>query len=434
MKRKLLIICIFQIILTHLLNLYISSSNYNIDVKLLIVSIFSICVLFFSVFLLSRLYGSFFNLFTFYYFVFYLFNLGQSIPYVFNLDVQGFSIYKFVTAEVILEAKIFTINCLNYLLLGAIISFKRIEKLEFDFKENVSIRIVGILLFIVSIIPTIDLFYRLYVSFSSFGYREAFESISGTTSWNKLSLFLSYFFIPAIFMLYISAKNKKIKIIMSLVIITYALFYFSFGDRTYPISILIAWIWLLTSSRLNNLKAKDYFIYITFILVIVIAIPAIGTLRNNEEFSIASLLSYIIDYENFLIPIVTTFSIMGYSLFPLTQTMLIVPTLQNYSYGLTYWHSLLTIFPNLIGGVHPSAEIAGLSSWLMKFLNLSYGPGYSFPAEAWYNFGSFGYLFMFFIGYVFNKILNGKKSRIGLFTSSVFSFLLLLVLGEKCCL
>ena len=86
--------------------------------------------------------------------------------------------------------------------------------------------------------------------------------------------------------------------------------------------------------------------------------------------------------------------------------MELIPESFGFHYGESYFFALLALIPNLLGGTHISVKYAGLPQWLKTTLEMSYGPGYSMPAEAYYNFGWVGIFVMIFFGRFVYKLIN----------------------------
>ena len=86
-------------------------------------------------------------------------------------------------------------------------------------------------------------------------------------------------------------------------------------------------------------------------------------------------------------------------MFPLINVMLLVPDSYPFRFGTSYLYSFTTVIPNLgMWKIHPAVSKANLGIWLKDVLGLRYGPGFSFAAEAYINFGWFGIIVLFILG------------------------------------
>lgn len=103
-------------------------------------------------------------------------------------------------------------------------------------------------------------------------------------------------------------------------------------------------------------------------------------------------------------PFVSLMAEMGCSMYPMGATIQLVPARDDYRLGSTYLWSFSTLIPNLgFWDRHPAQEYCNMGNWLVDKLNLTYGPGYSIAAEAYINFGFFGFIFFFFYGKLLSK-------------------------------
>lgn len=102
---------------------------------------------------------------------------------------------------------------------------------------------------------------------------------------------------------------------------------------------------------------------------------------------------------------------MGGTMSCLIWTMNIVPSSENYRYGRSYLFSFTTLIPNLgFWEIHPAKKESNLGDWLTKKMRLSYGSGYSMCAEAYINFGYWGWIIMLFMGYLFGRLFEDRYS------------------------
>lgn len=375
---------------------------------------------------------SFFSLFIFYLFSYYIFTMGQGVLFLFDVEHSFANVYKLVSLDTMLKVHVYTILCIAFLFEGAIIAAgQNIIKCEIldrdnDFDSGIFGQI-GVILFCISIIPLIIYLYNVIVAYFVGGYAYAFQAVSNSSGLMRIVTKIYPFAIPALVMImigYIGVIRKIAKLLLLLV----GLLYFMIGERTGAASILLA-VFILQKYLDDQecidgyTKKNNNFKIILLIVFFAITIPALGVLRNTNDMSLGTIAEQI-GNNGIFSGITDTIATMGYSSYPLGKTMDIVPEYKDYAYGESYFYALLSLFPNLFGGVHISVEKAGLAQWLMDFLEMNYGPGYSYPAEAWYNFGWCGAVVMLVVGYVFCRFLFLPKgatiSKTTLFISVVF--------------
>ena len=105
---------------------------------------------------------------------------------------------------------------------------------------------------------------------------------------------------------------------------------------------------------------------------------------------------------------------MGGSLQPLLYCVMAFSNGVSFKLGSSYIASLLLLIPNLfhvLGDVHPASETANLSQWLMDYMHLDHGPGFSIIAESYYNFGSWGWFVFIIWGVLLCRILGDPKKQ-----------------------
>jgi oligosaccharide repeat unit polymerase len=139
-------------------------------------------------------------------------------------------------------------------------------------------------------------------------------------------------------------------------------------------------------------------------------------------------------------PLSSSVSEMGHSLVTVTHTMTLVPETRPYDYGESYLYALTTIIPNLGWAVHPSVSHGLLSDWLINTVDrvtaaAGGGLGFSFIAEAYLNFGTFGGpiwlgLTGFALVWLFLKA-DGNDPAKHAFAASFLSFLFVFTRGES---
>jgi len=143
------------------------------------------------------------------------------------------------------------------------------------------------------------------------------------------------------------------------------------------------------------------------IVAIILLVPVMGAMRNSGLVTLDVILDFVAVSGKEAVT--TTLSVAGYSLFPLVMTMELIPAYQDFGYGSSFLASMTSFIPNIVGGRHIAAEYGDLSTWLMKELDMTFGPGFSIPAEVYYNFGWFPIPMLLILGFVFGRFLTPKK-------------------------
>lgn len=360
--------------------------------------------------------NSWFSLITMFEASFYIFVLGQS--FLCGVGIEN-SIYNQYRREPVLDvntAFVFNILCLLFLHTGVLYYLNKPvrhsdKKTQIDYTG--SMRTVGWILFPFTLVSAVAELYRLFVVYRASGYRAAFASLSGTTSWAKMFSLIGDFFPSVLFLLFIAYRdNKSIKKLIAGGIVLLSIANFAIGNRSEPICYLVALMWLgLQNTEKRRERRKKILIFSAVILGVMVLIPIIGQTRNSGDLNINGIIGGLAGEDSAFSLIFTTISNLGYSVFPTIKTMQLIPNTYPFHYGQSYLYAILGILPNVFGGTHISVQYAALAQWLMKALGMTYGPGYSMPAEAYYNFGWFGFLVMPFIGAGISFLLDERNAK-----------------------
>ena len=97
---------------------------------------------------------------------------------------------------------------------------------------------------------------------------------------------------------------------------------------------------------------------------------------------------------------------LGWSITSICWTMNLVPSRYSFRYGMSYIVSILSWIPSgFFPGIHPVVKWGELSTWLQNVLGMTYGPGYTMIAEAYLNFGLWGYVALLIEGIIIAKCI-----------------------------
>ncbi len=345
---------------------------------------------------------------------YYILTLGQSFLCGIGIPFLPANQYNRELASDVNRAYLYNIMCLIAMHLGTLFQRKKNndKNLIGEVDYTPAMKSIGIILFILTVVPFVYYAYRVFKVYLVAGYTTAYESISGTTSWRKAFLLLSDFFPFSVFMLFIAYRhNKNMKRLFAFAIALIALANFIVGNRSEPVSYLVAVLWLSIKWS-ENKKEKRRYGMITGMgfIVLMLVFPIIGTTRNTGGLNVQNIIDNIFGEQSVFNAFSNTISDLGFSVFPTIKTMQLIPDIFPFHYGQSYLFALLGIFPNVFGGTHISQSYAALAQWLMKSLSMTYGPGYSIPAEAFYNFGWYGVFFMPILGGIIASLLDERRA------------------------
>lgn len=97
---------------------------------------------------------------------------------------------------------------------------------------------------------------------------------------------------------------------------------------------------------------------------------------------------------------------LGWSITSMCWTMNLVPSIYPFRYGMSYIVSVICWVPSaFFSGTHPVVTWGELSTWLQTSLGMAYGPGYTMIAEAYLNFGTWGYVALIVEGFIIAKCI-----------------------------
>ena len=357
----------------------------------------------------------------------YVFMFGQSMLLALGIPINPMrDLHSRYSNFIMLKANVFTCLGLCAFHNGALFSAK-VEKCSNKclqtsnerYKNKIkylykSMQVVGWLLFLISIGPTVANTVNSIRLVSSYGYRFLYdESLIriGVQNWSKI---LQQFFVPSLICLFICSHNNKfIRWFVIFFSILYILSGLYLGGRGKPVVLILCLI-CMWHFLIKPIKGCKSLLFVISGIIFISFLSVIFKLRNvpNRTFlDYVELFLNSFGKENLFVEAISE---MGGSMFPLINVMLLVPDVFSFRYGESYLYALFSLIPNLgFWDLHPSTIKANLGDWLQDVLGIGYGPGFSMAAEAYINFGWFGIIFMTllgcFYGWLFSLISRKEK-------------------------
>lgn len=345
--------------------------------------------------------------------VMYVFMTGQCFFWALHVEILPFYDLRLAfSAENILKAQIYTCISLTSFHIGALIkanlNINRNDKIINKSTIN-AIKIVGWILFFVSIIPTVLVLKDMITIVLSSGYKAIYDQVS-ITGINKMSDDIAKYIIPSLICLLIGysfEKSYKFYVLLAITTI-YILILFFIGGRSSAV-VLIITILCIWHYCIKEIRGPKVLVYGIFGYLLVSFLNAVSQLRSVIGRTLIDYFELTLSSLNKPELFINAISGMGWSMFPLIKTMELVPQYFTFRFGSSYLFSIFTIIPNLgFWDVHPSMKYCNLSTWLTNTINYPYGTGYSVVAETYINFSWLGPIFMFVIGalisWVFTKV------------------------------
>lgn len=393
----------FLFIIVSIIIFFVLSLNLN-KLETVISVIGLLCLLMSLLIVISwvKLSKSILNLFMFFLLFLIIFNFGQFIAMFLNsmdmkvLNAYTNSLIAFSRDVMFKSACIayFSILCLH---IGGLIAFrKRGNSLV---KTNIELNVihckyVGIVMFFICLIPTIifDLAYlqqALNAGYSLSSLSINYGIIDDLARTMKVSI---------IFLLIGYKDRKKTSKIIFYLAVLYSVFkIWIIGQRGYEFIFLI----IISFIYYRYIQRFNFRTFIKLGLIIVFLLSLMNSIVYIRETTDKVSLSRVIDnifHNNIVIEVLAEFG----STFYTTELIVYhVPEYMNFSYGIEYASSLLSVFPN-IGNLNNYLNsiniirIVGVKSGI--------GIGGSLIGEAYYNFGYGVFIFMIIVGSLLSKL------------------------------
>jgi oligosaccharide repeat unit polymerase len=218
----------------------------------------------------------------------------------------------------------------------------------------------------------------------------------------------SIFILPSGLLLFLFSKHKLIKIGCFSLVSVYEAITLLEGGRTSAICYAVL-VLVYLFSLLKGLSKKKQLVLSFLLLAIIYAfsvlVSAIANYRNADNQTIAEFFSILLSTLRANKTISSVVWEFGFTSTSLPFSIKYLGS--TYHYGLSYFAALSGLFPSifdftgLIQGLHDYASVDSALYNLLYPDILTFGPGTSMVAEAFLNFGWFGFLPMFFLGYIF---------------------------------
>lgn len=411
--KKIYLIIIGIILVACYVAYYRLCSAYRLQ-ELQMLGCYAMLQLFYIVWSWHKLSGSYFDAYILFIVACYCFNLGQPIMEVFGVVPSMRSLIQHYDWPMALycEGTLVSLAFIMAFHFGAVLSVRqplaaREEAGNDDYLLRLkAIRRVAMPLAIVSCpFYMYNLVVQMVVSVTM-GYKAIYNDSIGTSTLFKI---IGDFYIPCIICLFfVSQATKKNTLpVMLVTLATIVIPPLVIGGRSNAIIILA--VLYVAYSFFHKLSLKRLAIVGAGCYVMMVVFAAIAGNRNTANRNLSSLTQQKSEVTN---PMFFTLAEMGGSEQPLMHCLRILPRNVDYKCGESYLYSLTTVIPNMgFWDVHPATLKANLGNWLQKYLSLGYGPGFSIVAEAYYNFGFYGFIMMMFLGFCFSR-LYGLVSRI----------------------
>lgn len=424
-KFKAILITIFIILIESILSSFINNFNgLNIENSLKMISL--ICVICFCVELIVwiKLTREIFSPYTVFFIVLFVFCCGQCIGWLFGIDMGVKDMWNRLDHNM---SKQLLFNGLSYSMigiscfhLGAILGTNcdkaYCNKTKWTNEEVLTVfNQMSTFLLIITIPAFIANTVVCLSTVSEGGYASIYTFQKSSSTLIKILDIVSNYYEPCLLLLLIVNKEyKQRRRLIVCAMLLDVLVNLFIGGRSGAVMSMLA-IVLAYHYFVKTLNMRDSVIGFCGGYIGVAVLNAIAEIRDVANKSLFEF--FPIFFSSFTNVIGKFVGELGWSITSVCWTMDIVPNIYPFRWGMSYIVSLISWVPSFIfKGTHPVVIWGELSNWLQEVLSMTYGPGYTMIAEAYINFGYFGYfaliiegiIIAFFIAQISRK--NAEKN------------------------
>lgn len=419
------------------LTLIIYNTTPHSDYGMKVMGVIGIVQLIYSIYSWAKITGAIITPYVIFLIAAYTFTFGQSILYVFGKVALDRDLTNLFSAVSIMPALNLTLIFLNFFHIGGLLScrsdsgysqsFAPMSYMEEHYRQNqiIGVRKIGILFLGISIIPYLIERVILFSIVSTTGYSGLYTQ-DVKIGLSNITSILSQYFIPGVLCLLLVETSKLKKYVFITLLILEACFWLYTGGRSNGV-IIAAILLMYFHICVKPIKLKQAIVIAVAGFFFISLLGVISKTRVDPNANIKEIMSDSFSNSNAFYSAVSE---MGGSMYPMITTMELVPARYDFKYGASYLYAASSIIPNLgFWDLHPAMKYGNMNDWLQNAMNLSYGPGFSIVAEAYVNFGNWGFLMMLLLGYCFGLIFNfdikSKRNPLLLVLSFIFCFLII---------
>lgn len=362
-------------------------------------------IVFYGFFYFVKKEKTLFNLYSLFWLSVSLFSFGHVILFSFGLDAPIRFIFDSYPLKLVNEYMIFGFCSFVFLFFSGVIVYNlKTESSDLKLFRPPKDNAKWIFL-ILAAISTPFYIYKIiqYLKTAAlYGYGSIYE-IEG----NIVVTILAMWFIPSIFGSIYCYKNDFRKYVFVGLLIFPIISFLIIGGRGAALSILMCLMYLWNATVYKLSKIQTIFVIICGLFIMVL-IPSIGEYRSSTN----TLSFFAILNDNiglgFSEVLRKVFGELGGTAQIWLRLQNLVPIPYEYKYGFSYVSSILCCIPSFLLGGFSFAKYANLSEWITKVEGTKYGLGFSMLGEAYYNFGWFGIIDIFFVGLFMFYIISCK--------------------------
>ncbi|CIV77615.1 Uncharacterised protein [Streptococcus pneumoniae] len=343
----------------------------------------------------SYLNRSFISLYSIFMIVFYLFQNGQVLLYSLGVEYDYFYVLRY-DETIVLQSVIFSTQCLIAAFMAGVFSTKKeVSKPLYSYMDQLERE---------KLITTGKLFWGAFAIFalpfmmmklvitSTSGY---FAMIRFVGSLPTITVLFEKMFIASSVFLIVYLKSEETwSKFLKVVILGWSIMAALTGDRTVGLAgiVTLALIQTLIGNRKKKIKFSQYALLVGAAVVVMYLMSFAFQFRMQQDSKVSGLQTAVVEMIGTL----------GFSFFPLVLTIRIVPTSINFFRGKSYIAAIITgLIPSNFDFLHLTNTLSEWNAYPTELLDTIYhygfGLDYSLIAEAYINFGSYGWIAIFFL-------------------------------------
>ena len=267
---------------------------------------------------------------------------------------------------------------------------------------------VALFVFLIVLVPTFIKHIHTAVNTQTMGYSDAMEENENVSGFLKLCYFLSYYFLPMLYILIINyAKSRKLYIFL-LIYVLFVVIYLGTGSRFRLFESMIA-ILLIYNSRIRQIGKKELIkIAIGGCLLLLV----FSIVRESRESVIISggdpLMAISLIWEKLSEQGLFTAALMetGQTFQVIDVVFYNCPDHVPYINGFSIVASFLMLLPSFL--IEGNLDVVNVSKVFSPIYEpeIQIGMGSSFIAEGFYNFGFISLIYFFIIGRAIGILLS----------------------------
>ncbi|MGE1062808.1 O-antigen polysaccharide polymerase Wzy [Megasphaera paucivorans] len=365
-------------------------------------------LLLYGIYVFKKYTGTHINQYSLFWISWFVFSYGQIFLYSMGITDGKYDVMMRYSTELINQYLFYFILASIFVLIAGqrILVSNTVEPINTGEIQisDITVRIVFCLMLVISAsIFWSDLLSMIMLS-GTYGYHAIYENREGA---NSLISSISMWYIPSLLVLMASYKNSKCKIFILFLLLFPALCFLYIGLRGRALAIILSVLFLWHSS-IKPLNGKKTFILIGLGILFFNVIFGIAAIRDEGSRSFEFMVNSILTQHSTGNSVINSISEMGGSMQIWLMLQSLIPQQYSYDYGFSYLASLLSCIPSFLLDGFSFSKYANLSEWIMNVEGSNYGLGFSLIGEAYYNFGWFGIIALFFVGYFIFYVLSGK--------------------------